>query len=154
MIDEIRNWLGDIASGRIKDERITLSKEQASVFESQLIQTLKENALLKSRVKELESENAHLKAQLVEFQKEEGVDSQVLQILGTVFEHNGQFYVSDLEPIFNLSQQEVQHHVDILEGLGFCQRVPEVDGIDFHEPESVKITPAGRDYWVKHHAKQ
>lgn len=36
MIDGIRNWLGDIASGGIKDQRIALSAEQAAAYKAQL----------------------------------------------------------------------------------------------------------------------
>lgn len=57
MIDGIRNWLGDIASGGIKDQRIALSAEQASAYKMQLDD-------LASRLEKAEAKNESLGREL------------------------------------------------------------------------------------------
>jgi hypothetical protein len=66
MIDGIRNWLGDIASGKIKDAQIALTQAEALVFKRQLDEAIAENARLATDNFQLVSENNELKAQLTE----------------------------------------------------------------------------------------
>jgi hypothetical protein len=66
MIDGIRNWLGDIASGKIKDAQIALTQAEALVFKRQLDEAIAENARLATDNFQLASENKELKAQLAD----------------------------------------------------------------------------------------
>ena len=72
MLDDIRNLIGDIASGKTKDATIQLSQQEASLLRAKLDDSDSENQVLRQ-------ENAELKLRLSEFDKNtEKVESKQL----------------------------------------------------------------------------
>lgn len=62
MIDSVRNILSDLASGKIKDERITLLADQLRDTERKLVDATGEISLLQSKIVELETIVENLEA--------------------------------------------------------------------------------------------
>jgi hypothetical protein len=68
MINGIRNWIGDVASGKIKDAQIALTRQQAAAFQSELSVALNRIAELESNNEKLQSENAEMHSHIKQLQ--------------------------------------------------------------------------------------
>jgi len=153
MIDGIRNWIGDVASGKIKDAHIALTQEQATVFKRQLDEAVSKNALLTKRVRELESENQELKAKLAAIDENEEIDDQAYRILEALFNNGPCAELPRLAASFHLSEGEAEYFLDELRGRDFIDKRPVVFGGGGMVPVTACILSAGRAFVMKRRSK-
>jgi len=127
MIDDIRNWFGDIASGKIKDAHLALSEATARDFHRQLTETIAENNLIRSHLKELAAEkvilqtkNSELEAKLNEITaKQKQTDEPNQELLQLLFEHEDGLDVATIAARMSMTTGVAKFHLGVLLDLKY-----------------------------------
>ena len=122
MIDDIRNLLGDIASGKIKDARIALSEAKNAGFLRDIEDLIVERNDLSSKVHVLQTsladslaENLVLAAKLQPAPPvSDGLDDDCRRILLHFFENDKGFAIDDMTSIFDFHQSVAKAHFEEL----------------------------------------
>jgi DNA-binding MarR family transcriptional regulator len=136
MIDDIRNWFGDIASGKIKDAHLALSEKQNASFLRDIDQLVgerdvlrAENIVLKSELADSLANNRVLTLNLEEaVATHKGGNEELPEgawlVLGFLAEAPGRFGVSRLQAESGIEIGRLHLYLDALENAGLADKLP------------------------------
>ena len=122
MLDDIRNFLGDMISGKTKDAHLALTKEQAEVFKVRLDEAVEENESLRDEVRGLTEALTESQSRIQQLQQEttmaspeqnERLHEKQEQILKLLHESE-ELSVEQLAESISLSSPDTKFHVDKL----------------------------------------
>lgn len=148
MIDSVRNILGDLASGKIKDARIALLGDTISALE-------RENADLRGALSNCEAKLSVFAAESTDLRKKaevlnppDDLSDREKQALHELYEPGRKTGVS-LASALGLSSGDTEAVIDRLDGRGLARRctmaVPNVSSrIGSKIADAVEILPKGR----------
>lgn len=127
MIDDIRNWFGDIASGKIKDAHLAMSEATARDFERKLSEAISENGVLRSQLDEATVENSTLKTRIVELERQleelsddrDPSDEPNRELLKLLFDAPEGLSISEITNRMRMTTSEAKFHLGVLLELGF-----------------------------------
>jgi len=161
MIDDIRNWIGDIASGAINEKRIALSQEEAAAFKRQLDESISDLAVLRAEngdlmeaLAKLESENNALKAKLYELSQTAEPDDRLSEecekVLKFFFDQDRKLSIEEVRSAFGYESGVAKYYFDQLKSRDFIYyRTRVITSRNQHEPARYTLLSGGREYVMK-----
>ena len=122
MLDDARNLIGDLASGKIKDQRLALLADELTASErkladatAQLALLEAENKTLKENVKQLESTSHHFGLQMkTDVEGRKFVSDQAQQMLEALFDSDSPLTLNGLAANVGLTGNIAKFHFDSL----------------------------------------
>ena len=122
MLDDARNIIGDLASGKIKDQRLALLADELTASDRKLsdatakLSILKsENSDLKSQVDQLESTLNHFRLKIQpEIEGRKFIDDEAQEMLETLFDADADLTVDRIVSGLSVSGSVAKFHLDTL----------------------------------------
>lgn len=156
MIDDIRNWLGDIASGKIKDAHIALSEAQNTGFLRDIENLICERDDLLSKVRVLETsladslaENRILASKLPKAEGSDGgIDQPTREVLQLLFDAGDGLDIDAIRSPFGFSVSEAKFHIGILMDLKFIRFEKGSSGFVWGDSSGMHSTGGRPDKYV------
>ena len=168
MLDDIRNWLGDMASGKIKDAHLALSEAQNASFLRDIESLIRERDDLLAKVRVLETsladslaENRVLATKLPKPEGSDGrIDEPTHEVLNLLFKVDEGLDRGSIRSHLDMTEGVVMFHLDTLKELDFIghKRGRDASFASYSEgtsfaprgsPEKFFIKPKGRAYIMK-----
>ena len=133
MFTTLINLVGNIFSGSIKDQRISLSQEQATVLERELLKSQAEIVQLTAKNLQLIAENHKLQEDLASaIATNKGSDTKLPEeawrVLSILAQAPGRFGVSRLQTESGIEIGKLHFYLDMLEQAGLVDPLPRVSG--------------------------
>lgn len=143
MFDSIKNIIGDIASGAIKDQRIALSQEQLTALDSEAKVLASELSEAQRKVSALEQENANLKTQLQRLQPAGALLKETADVLQFFFDQGHDLSIEQIAQRFRFKMSVAEYYFDDLMKRRFVRQTRV--GSD-NSSGAFGLTHEGREY--------
>jgi predicted transcriptional regulator len=163
MLDGTRNLLGDIASGKIKDERILLLADELRANDRKLSEATSEKEVLQAENAKLESQIIELESTITNLQERlrnahlttDELDPKANEILKIFFEATQPITAERIAQSVGLSVNEAKYHMDELGKRKFFQQAgaePQMYRMGDRQTflSTFQITSAGRKFYIEH----